>query len=83
MNLLLHLEYFLEGMDNGMFIEKDTNISNQLACLINWKVVKSSSDKHPKYGYPMGQVLCRTLEEAQEYVKNSEFTDCFITDYED
>ncbi len=63
--------------------EKDTNISNQLTSLINWKIVKSKSDKHPEFGYPMGQILCRTLEEAQEHVKNSEFSDCFIIDYDD
>lgn len=48
---------------------------------IDWKIVKSKSDKHPEYSYPMGEILCRSLEEAQEYVKNSEFTDCVITDY--
>ena len=47
----------------------------------NWRVIKSASDKHPEFGYPMGQVLCRNLKEAEEYVKNSEFPDCFISEY--
>jgi hypothetical protein len=46
-----------------------------------WKVVESKSDKHPEFGYPMGQVLCRSNEEAEEYIKKSEFTDCLIRDY--
>ncbi len=45
--------------------------------LYNWKFVKSKSDKHPVFGYPMGAVLCRNLEEANEYIKNSEFVDCY------
>ena len=46
-----------------------------------WKVVQSRSDKHPDCGYPMGQVLCRNEEEAQEHIRNSEFKDCYIRDY--
>lgn len=49
---------------------------------LNWHIVKSKSDKHPECGYPMGQILCRSLEEAKECLKNSEFKDCFITKYE-
>lgn len=45
-----------------------------------YKVVKSRSDKHPEYGYPLGEILCANLEVAEDYVKNSEFTDCFILD---
>lgn len=48
-----------------------------------WKIVKSKSDKHPEFGYPMGQILFRNLSEAEEYVRNSEFIDCFIEDYKE
>lgn len=50
---------------------------------INWKVVQSRSDKHPEHGYPLGELLFTTLEAAKEFVENSEFTDCYITDYTD
>lgn len=60
---------------------KDTEISDHMSDLINWKIVQSKSDKHPECGYPMGQVLCKSLEEAEEHIKNSEFNDCFITSY--
>ena len=46
----------------------------------DWKVVQSKSDKHPEFGYPMGQVLCRNINEAEDLVNNSEFTDCYIED---
>jgi hypothetical protein len=38
----------------------------------DWKVVQSKSDKHPEFGYPMGQVLCRNINEAEDLVNNSE-----------
>jgi|GEM_PF-7081943 len=47
----------------------------------NWKVVVSKSDSHPEYGYPMGQILFRSMKEAEEYVKKCEFKDCYIKDY--
>jgi len=62
---------------------KDQRIADQLGSILNWKVVKSRSDKHPEYGYPMGHVLCRNLEEAEQYVKNSEFNDLYIDKYND
>ncbi len=49
--------------------------------LVNYKIVESRSGSHPIHGYPMGKILCRNLEEAEEYIKNSEFKDCFISNY--
>jgi hypothetical protein len=46
-----------------------------------WYVVESRSDKHPEYGFPMGKVLCKSLEEAKEYIEKSEYKDCFISKY--
>lgn len=60
---------------------KDIKVTSQMSDLINWKIVQSKSDKHPECGYPMGQILCKSLEEAQEHIKDSEFNDCFITSY--
>lgn len=60
---------------------KDKEYADQMNSIINWKIVKSKSDIHPECGYPMGEVLCRNLEEANEYVKESEFKDCYIVDY--
>ena len=51
--------------------------------MIEWKVVSSISDKHPEYGYPMGKILCINLKEAEEYVKESEYNDCYIENYAD
>lgn len=50
-------------------------------CEMNWKIVKSRSDKHPEYGYPMGQILCRDIDEANEYIEKSEFKDLYIEEY--
>lgn len=61
--------------------EKDNKISNQISDIINWRIVKSKSDCHPIYGYPMGQILCRNEEEANEYIEKSEFKDCYLEDY--
>lgn len=47
----------------------------------DWKVIKSKTDKHPDCGYPMGQILCRTKEEAEKFINSSEFKDCIIEDY--
>lgn len=60
---------------------KDQHIADQMSAMINWKIVKSHSDKHPEFGYSMGEVLCRSLEEAVEYIKNSEYNDLYIEDY--
>lgn len=49
--------------------------------IIDWKIVKSKSDQHPECGYPMGEILCRNLEEAKEYIKKSDFNDCYIENY--
>jgi hypothetical protein len=49
--------------------------------LVDWKIVASRSDKHPQCGYPMGKVLCRNLEEAEEYIAKSDFEDCYIVNY--
>lgn len=46
-----------------------------------YKVVISKSDKHPEYGYPFGQVLCRSIEDAQKTINESEFTDLEIKEY--
>jgi len=46
-----------------------------------YKVVRSKSDKHPDFGYPMGQILCNNIYVAHEHIKNSEFKDCYIEDY--
>lgn len=45
---------------------------------LGYAIVASRSDKHPDYGYPLGQILCRSLVEAKEYIEKSEFTDCYI-----
>lgn len=60
---------------------KDQKVANQFSELLDWKIVKSKSDKHPKYGYPMGRILCRNMMEAEDFLNNSEFTDCLIEDY--
>ena len=49
--------------------------------LINWKIVCSRSDMHPEFGYPLGQILCRNLQEANEYIEKSEYNDLYIKDY--
>lgn len=49
----------------------------------NWKVVTSKSDKHPEFGYPMGQILCKSQKEAEEYVQKSEFKDLEIKEFKD
>ena len=36
---------------------KDQKVANQFNQLLDWKIVKSKSDKHAKYGYPMGRIL--------------------------
>ena len=46
-----------------------------------WKIVKSKSNQHPKYGHPFGEVLCRSLEDANNLIKKSEFKDLYITEY--
>jgi hypothetical protein len=61
--------------------QKDKEISKQFESLINWKIVKSRSDKHPECGYPMGQVLCRSQDEANDHIQKSEFNDCYIEEY--
>lgn len=61
--------------------EENKEMAEQMTELLNWKVVESASDKHPEYGYPMGQLLCRSIEEANEYVEKSEYNDLFIRDY--
>lgn len=48
-----------------------------------WLILSSKSDKHPEYGYPMGQILCRSKKEADEHIKNSPFKDIQIKKYED
>lgn len=50
--------------------------------MMNWVVVESKSDKHPDFGYPMGQILCRNLDEAKKYIEESEFNDCYIRNYD-
>lgn len=60
---------------------KDHNIADQMTTLLNWKIVESKSDSHPDFGYPMGQILCRSLSDAEEHIEKSEFKDCFIRDY--
>lgn len=47
----------------------------------DWKVIKSKSDKHPDWGYPVGQILCRNQEEAEKFINSSEFKDCIVEDY--
>ncbi len=61
---------------------EDQEIATQLSKILNWYVVKSKTDSHPDCGYPMGQILCRNLDDANEYIKNSDFDDCFITDFD-
>lgn len=61
--------------------EKDQKIAAQMSKIINWKVVESRSDQHPEYSYPMGQILCRDLKEAEDLLRETEYTDCFIRDY--
>lgn len=51
--------------------------------IYDWKIVKSKSNEHPHCGYPLGEVLCRNLQEAQDYIKKCEFKDCYIEDYHD
>lgn len=46
-----------------------------------WKVIKSLSNKHPEYGYPMGQILCRSQADAEKFINSTEFKDCVIEDY--
>jgi len=60
---------------------KDKKIAEQLEKTLNWHVVKSRSDSNPFDGCPMGQILCRNIEEAKEYVENSTFNDLYIEDY--
>ena len=60
---------------------EDKKISNQFESLKNWKIVKSKTDKHPEFGYPMGQVLCRSQDEANDHIEKSEFKDCYIEEY--
>lgn len=60
---------------------KNQNIANQLSDMVNWQIIKSISDKHPEFGYPMGEILCRSLEEAEEHIKNSEYNDLYIQAY--
>ena len=60
---------------------KDQKISDQFSELLNWKVVESRSNSHPDFGFPMGKFLCRSQEEANEYISKSEFKDCFIKNY--
>ncbi len=60
---------------------KDKKVPDYMSALINWKIVQSKSDKHPEFGYPMGQILCRNLEEAEDHIKNSEFKDSYMNDY--
>lgn len=59
----------------------DEDVAKQFSALLNWKIVSSRSDKHPECGYPLGDVLCRSLEEAQKYIEDSKFTDCYVRDY--
>lgn len=47
----------------------------------DWKIIKSKSDAHPEFGFPMGEILCKSLKEAEEYIEESEFKDCYILDY--
>lgn len=60
---------------------KDNEVAKQYSALLSYKIVESRSDTHPECGYPMGQILCRSQEEAEDYVAKSEFTDCYIRDY--
>lgn len=60
---------------------KDQYIAEQFSGLTNWKIIQSRSDKHPECGYPMGQILCRNVEEAKDYIEKSEFKDLYISDY--
>lgn len=53
-----------------------------MTSISEWKIVASRSDAHPKHGWPLGQVLCRNLEEAEDFIRNSEFKDCYISDYD-
>jgi hypothetical protein len=63
--------------------EEDIKIASQLTDLINWKIVESKSDKHPECGYPLGKILCRTIEEAEAFIQKSEFNDLYIKDYKE
>ena len=49
----------------------------------DWKILTSISDKHPEIGFPMGEVLCRSTKESQEFIDNSEFKDIIIKDYKE
>ena len=60
---------------------KNKECAEQMTSMINLKIVKSRSDSHPEYGYPMGEILCRNLTEAKEHIEKSEFKDCYIEDY--
>jgi len=61
---------------------KDEVIAKHMQNMINWHIVQSKSDKHLECGYPMGQVLCRSKEEAEELCKESEFKDCYFREYD-
>lgn len=47
----------------------------------DWVVVRSKSGKHPEYGYPIGEILCRSLEDVESAIKNSGMDDPIVEPY--
>lgn len=49
----------------------------------DWLILLSKSGKHPEYGYPMGEYLCRSQKEVEGVIKQSGMTDAVIANYHD
>jgi hypothetical protein len=50
----------------------------------NWMVIKSRSNKHDEFGYPLGEILCKNLKDAKiamDILKITGFSDCVIEPY--
>ena len=48
----------------------------------DWVIVSSKSGHHKEFGYPIAEVLCRSLEEVNKAIQDNEIHDPVVTKYD-